>query len=309
MTSPRPLSRRAALAAGAAAAALPLVHIRTAAAAGKLTIAFWDHWVPGANDVMTKLVNEWSAKTKTECTIDFVTSVGNKNLLTIAAEAQAKTGHDINAFPTWEVHNNAQLLEPMDDVVKRLSAKYGEMSPIVEYLSKIDGSYRAMPSISGSQNKPPCARIPGRATCASCATPSSAPPCFAKMASSGWSTSASPIGPSGPAAPDVGPTTGPTCAPRSGLSSGRGSSGPSSRPEATSEWRRERSASRAAHCCGAWSSSVSRGSAGVDRRCRRRWLRPCPRNPAVSPRRTSRPARTPLPLSAPACPGHRPSRP
>ena len=159
MTSPRPLSRRAALAAGAAAAALPLVHIRTAAAAGKLTIAFWDHWVPGANDVMTKLVNEWSAKTKTECTIDFVTSVGNKNLLTIAAEAQAKTGHDINAFPTWEVHNNAQLLEPMDDVVKRLSAKYGEMSPIVEYLSKIDGSYRAMPSISGSQNKPPCARI------------------------------------------------------------------------------------------------------------------------------------------------------
>ena len=49
------------------------------------------------------------AKNQVEVQADFITSVGSKNLLTIAAEAQAKTGHDIQAFPTWEVQNNADV--------------------------------------------------------------------------------------------------------------------------------------------------------------------------------------------------------
>ena len=153
------LSRRTALKAATAAAALPLVHIRTAAAAGSLSAGLWDHWVPGANDVMRKLVNEWGAKNKVDVSIDFITSVGNKNLLTIAAERQARSGHDVLAYPTWEVRNNADQLEPMDDVVKRLSAKYGKMNEVVDYLSKIKGSYKAMPSISGSQGKPSVFRM------------------------------------------------------------------------------------------------------------------------------------------------------
>ena len=153
------LSRRGALKLGAASAALPLVHIRTAGAAGRLSIGFWDHWVPGANDVMTRLVNQWAAQTKTEVTIDYITSVGNKNLLTLAAEAQSGTGHDIQAYPTWEVLDYAEKLEPMDDVIKRLSAKYGQVNSIVDYLAKYKGSYRAVPAISGSQYKPACSRI------------------------------------------------------------------------------------------------------------------------------------------------------
>ena len=46
------MTRRSALRLSAAASALPLVHIRTAGAAGKVSIGFWDHWVPGGNDVM-----------------------------------------------------------------------------------------------------------------------------------------------------------------------------------------------------------------------------------------------------------------
>ena len=153
------LSRRGALKLGAATAALPLVHIRTASAAGKLSVGFWDHWVPGANAVMTKLVNAWGEKNKTEVTIDYITSVGNKNLLTLAAEAQAKTGHDIQAYPAWEVLHYADELEPVDDVMKRLSAKYGAINPIVDYLSKTKGGYKAVPAISGSQYKPSCSRI------------------------------------------------------------------------------------------------------------------------------------------------------
>src|SRR5471030_2631709 len=80
------LSRRSVVKLGAAAAALPLVHIRTAGAAGKLNIGFWDHWVPGANDVTQKQVTAWAEKNKVEVTADFITSSGGKLQLTPAAE-------------------------------------------------------------------------------------------------------------------------------------------------------------------------------------------------------------------------------
>ncbi|GAC1340721.1 MAG: extracellular solute-binding protein [Acetobacteraceae bacterium] len=153
------LSRRGALLLGSAAAALPLVHIRTAGAAGKLSIGFWDHWVPAGNDAMKKQIAAFSEKHKVEVQADFITSVGNKNLLTIAAEAQAKTGHDVQSFPSWEVHNNADSLEPVDDVMKALMDKYGEVSSSATYLGRVKGRWMSVPSSSGSQNKPPCARI------------------------------------------------------------------------------------------------------------------------------------------------------
>ena len=118
--SRKKLSRRQFVAATAmsSAALITAPYIRSANAAGKLTIGFWDHWVPGANKTSTDLVNEWAAKEKVEVTIDYIPSQGNKNLLTIAAEAQAKSGHDILAMPTWWPHAQADLLEPMNDVVE-----------------------------------------------------------------------------------------------------------------------------------------------------------------------------------------------
>ncbi|MGZ3283791.1 MAG: ABC transporter substrate-binding protein, partial [Xanthobacteraceae bacterium] len=80
-----------------AVAAVAMPFVRGAHAAGKLSIGFWDHWVPGANNTTTALVNEWAEQEKVEVSIDYITSVGNKNLLTIAAEAQARSGHDIFA--------------------------------------------------------------------------------------------------------------------------------------------------------------------------------------------------------------------
>ena len=96
------ITRRSVLSAGAAAAAvstLPFIH--GAHAAGKLNLAFWDHWVPGANDAMRKLCQEWADKEKVDLKIDFVTSQGDKLILTIAAEAQARSGHDMLTMPSW----------------------------------------------------------------------------------------------------------------------------------------------------------------------------------------------------------------
>ena len=99
MIRPNRVTRRTALKLGAASAALPLVHIRTGHAAGKVSIGFWDHWVPAGNDVMKQQCDAFGKAHQVEVQADFITSMGSKNILTIAAEAQAKTGHDVQQFP------------------------------------------------------------------------------------------------------------------------------------------------------------------------------------------------------------------
>ncbi len=145
--------------AAASATALAFPYIRTSHAAGKLEVGFWDHWVPGANDVLTKMCQEWAAKEKVDIKIDYIPSQGQKNLLTIAAEAQAKAGHDMLAFPTWWPADKSKDLEPVDDVMKALVAKNGAVTPLIEYLGKIDGKWVAIPATPGSQIKGPCGRI------------------------------------------------------------------------------------------------------------------------------------------------------
>jgi ABC-type glycerol-3-phosphate transport system substrate-binding protein len=142
-----------------AGAAVAAPYVRGAYAAGKLSMGFWDHWVPNANNATTALVKEWAAKEKVEVTIDYITSVGNKNLLTIAAEAQARSGHDIFAFPTWEPHAHAKELEPVDEVMAELIKQNGPVNPTVDYLAHADGHWVAVPATVGSQIKGPCSRI------------------------------------------------------------------------------------------------------------------------------------------------------
>ncbi len=108
--SRKKLSRRQFVAATAlsSAALITAPYVRGAYAAGKLTMGFWDHWVPDANKASTDLVNEWAEKEKVEVSIDYITSNGSKNRRSpIAAEAQAKSGHDILAMPTWWPHAQA----------------------------------------------------------------------------------------------------------------------------------------------------------------------------------------------------------
>lgn len=153
------VTRRTALKMGATAAALPLVHIRTAGAAGRLSIGFWDHWVPAGNAVMRRQVQAWADQNKVDVQQDYITSVGNKLLLTQAAEEQARTGHDVITFATWDVHNHAKSLEPVDDVVKRLSDKYGPPNEVCAYLARSNNHWMAVPTSSGTQNKGPCGRV------------------------------------------------------------------------------------------------------------------------------------------------------
>jgi ABC-type glycerol-3-phosphate transport system substrate-binding protein len=154
--SRRTFLSRTALATSAAVAA---PYVRGAHAAGKLAMGFWDHWVPGANDTLTRLCKEWGDKEKVELSIDYITSVGEKNRLTIMSEAQARSGHDILAFPTWYAADQADKLVPVDDIVQALIAEHGKPARAVEYLGKVKGQWMAVPATVGTQTKPPCARI------------------------------------------------------------------------------------------------------------------------------------------------------
>jgi ABC-type glycerol-3-phosphate transport system substrate-binding protein len=154
--SRRKFIRRAALATTAAVAA---PYMRTSYSAGRLTLGVWDHWVPGANDVLTAICNEWGEKNHVEVHIDFITSVGDKDMLTASAEAQARTGHDINQHRSWQVAVHRDVLEPMDDIIEALVKEHGPIATISEYLAKHNGKWRGVPTISGSQIKPCCSRL------------------------------------------------------------------------------------------------------------------------------------------------------
>ena len=146
-------------AAAAATAAVAAPYMRTSYSAGKLTMGSWDHWVPGSNDTLTAIVKEWGEKNHVEITIDYITSVGDKDLLTASAEAQAKTGHDIMQHRAWQVTVHRAVLEPMDDVINALIKDHGPIAANSEYLAKHSGKWMGVPTITGSQVKPCCSRL------------------------------------------------------------------------------------------------------------------------------------------------------
>jgi ABC-type glycerol-3-phosphate transport system substrate-binding protein len=154
------LTRRHFLATTAASTALIAAPcVRGSYAAGKLSIGFWDHWVPGANEATRQLCEEWAAQEKVDIQIDYITGMGNKLLLTQQAEAQARSGHDIMTLTVWRPADHANQLVPVDDVMGPLIAQNGAVNPTVEYLGKSNGHWIAVPATAGSQIKGPCSRI------------------------------------------------------------------------------------------------------------------------------------------------------
>ena len=133
--------------------------VRGAYAAGKLAIGLWDHWVPGANAGAEAVARAWAEKEKVDLTIDFITSQGNKLILTAAAEAQARSGHDVLAQGSWDCARYSDQLVPVDDIMAQLVKQNGKASAITTYLGVIDGKWLGVPATPGAQFKGPASRI------------------------------------------------------------------------------------------------------------------------------------------------------
>src|SRR5436309_1634542 len=145
------LTRRAA---SAGAAALSLVHIRSSGAAGKLSVAYISSFVPGWNEAFQRLVETWGKRNAVAVQVDFLSTTTGQFLVTPAAEAQSRAGHDVMYFQDYYVATYAAHLEPVDDLVTRLIVAYGPPSERIEYLAKIAGTWRATPTSMFSLNFP-----------------------------------------------------------------------------------------------------------------------------------------------------------
>jgi hypothetical protein len=155
-------TRRAVLKTAAAvpfAAGLSAPFVRGAHAAGKLSVGAWDHWVPGAGKVLQQECQAWAAKEKVDLTVDLITSNGDKDLLTVMAEGQAKSGHDVMGLRLWYVSAQKDNFVPVDDIVDDMIKKNGPIATACEYTGKIDGQWMAVPGSYASGALPPCARI------------------------------------------------------------------------------------------------------------------------------------------------------
>ncbi len=136
----------------AAASVVGFPHV--ARAQTKLSLGLWDHWVPGANNVLKAIIEEWGKTNKIDVQVDFITSIGNKLQLTGAAESRAGSGHDILAFWRWDGSIYRDKLEPLNDVAETLQKKYGKFDENATWLSRIDGKWVTLPSPIGSHTYP-----------------------------------------------------------------------------------------------------------------------------------------------------------
>lgn len=156
----RTLTRRTVLSTAALATTmLATPFVRGAHAAGKLSVGFWDHWVPGANDSATKLCHEWADKNKVDITIDYITSQGDKLTLTRAEEALAGTGHDVLRFSDWDPGAYFDHLVPVDDLVGELIKEQGKVLLATEFAGKQKGHWMAVPTGRGTIAGPCVGRI------------------------------------------------------------------------------------------------------------------------------------------------------
>ena len=159
MATVMPTRRTVLKSAALATAGLGAPFVRGAYAAGKLSCGFWDHWVPGANEPPAKLCREWADREKVDLTVDFITSQGDKLALTAAAEAQARSGHDILQMSDWYAAAQADDLEPVDELVTSLIKEHGPVLLGSEYIGRQKGRWIAVPTGLQTTGQIPCARI------------------------------------------------------------------------------------------------------------------------------------------------------
>ena len=129
------------------------------APAGSLRFAFWDHWVPGANGALQQLAQRWGERNRVNMTLDFINTTGNQLQLTIAAQAQSRSGHDGISLLPWDPGTYADQLEPCDDVMGRLSRSTARSTRSPNSWPSASGAWRGVPATSGTQTKPACVRF------------------------------------------------------------------------------------------------------------------------------------------------------
>ena len=134
------ITRRRFVASTAASAALIAApYVRGAHAAGKLSIGFWDHWVPGANKATETLVERMGGEGEGR---------GQDRLHHLAGQqepadhrrrgAGASPATTSSRCRPGSRTSTPSNLEPVDDIMGELIKQNGAVNGTVEYLGKIE---------------------------------------------------------------------------------------------------------------------------------------------------------------------------
>ena len=141
-----------------AAGALAAPYVKTAGSAGRLRLGVIDHWVPGTNEVLQRILSRWGETNNVEVTVDFITTIGNKLLLTAQAESRAGSGHDIYALEFQMVPMFKHRLVAVDDVVEDVISTHGPIANISRQAAFLDGAWKAGPSPASTASAATVAR-------------------------------------------------------------------------------------------------------------------------------------------------------
>ena len=156
------LSRRQLLKTTVAASAATFTgfpYIKSASSAGKLAVGTVDHWIPGNNAVLQEICEQWGTNNGVEVTVDFITVIGNKILLTAHAESRAKTGHDVYVMGNWMPSMFRHRLEPVNDVVADIIEEHGPLAEYATDAAYLDRVWLGSPAPTSSISWPLLSRL------------------------------------------------------------------------------------------------------------------------------------------------------
>ncbi len=120
-----------------------LVRPARAAPARMVTMMHWSHFVPSFNPELERQVATWAAQRGVGARVDFLAIRDIPPRL--AAEAEARTGHDVVQLILFDPALYWRHLQPLDDLALELERSVGPWMPVAKYVGKVHEKWVAIP--------------------------------------------------------------------------------------------------------------------------------------------------------------------
>ena len=109
----------------------------------ELTVLVWSHFIPDVDKVLKKHAEDFGKMKGVTVRID---TIAHKQFVAKkAAEAQARSGHDIIMNYGADPLVYEELMANVDDVVGELSQMYGDMIPLAAETCLVNGQWKSVP--------------------------------------------------------------------------------------------------------------------------------------------------------------------
>ena len=108
-----------------------------------VTMLHQSHFVPAFNPELERQVTAWAAQRGVAARVDFLASRDIPARL--AAEAAARSGHDIVQLRNFDAALYRRSLLPLDDVATAVGQEHGPWLPIARYVAFVEGRWYGVP--------------------------------------------------------------------------------------------------------------------------------------------------------------------